>query len=91
MIHGPCGLLLLGDGGVAFACGRARAPAGAAGGRVSGWCCRGQAVEGQAGLGIAAIVLNTATMAVAHGHASGILTRRRRPLRVSRAATCRKR
>ena len=45
LIHGPVQLLLSGDGGLVFACGRACVPAGAAGGRVSGWCCRGRAGE----------------------------------------------
>lgn len=89
VIHGPSGLLLSRDDALLQSVGargcRLALPVG--GSPVvlpwSGRC-------GQAGLGIAATVLKTATIAAAHGHVSGIFTRLLRPLWTSRAATWRK-
>ena len=65
-------------------------PAGAAGLRFSGVMSWADG-SGQAGCGIAAMLANTATIAAAQGHDSGIRSRRRRALLVSRAGTWRKR
>jgi hypothetical protein len=69
-------------------------PGGASGSRfsVGPWLVgRGVMPVGQPGAGIAAILVNAVTIAVAHGQLAGIRSRRRRPPVVSSAGTCRSR
>jgi hypothetical protein len=69
----------------------------------AGWCFRVAVLRGslvgraeltlsaQPGAGIAAILANTLTIAVAHGQFDGIRSLRQRPTVVSFAGTCRSR
>ena len=70
-------------------------PVGASGWRFSEgpWSVgrRGLMLVAQPGAGIAAILVNAATIAVAHGQFDGIRSLRRRPPVVSLAGTCRSR